>query len=77
MVTESQQKSNADVAWERHGRMWKVIGAVTLLFFVASRVLDPTMGIPLLFGAMAFFVLTAWHGVLYYKGKRERAVTAS
>jgi hypothetical protein len=73
METASQIPTAADVAWERHGRMWKVIGVVTLVLFVLSRVLDPAYGIPLLFAAMAFFVLAAWHLVLYYKGKRERA----
>jgi hypothetical protein len=77
MDTGTQRTAAAEAAWKRHGRMWKVIGVVTLLFFVASRLLDPTIGIPLLFAAMAFFVATAWHAVLYYKGARERSASAS
>jgi hypothetical protein len=72
----AEASTGSDSAWERHSRMWKLIGVVSVVLFISSQVVNPAVGIPLLFVAMATFVLAAWHFVLFYKGKRERASTA-
>ena len=68
----SEIRSPEEVSFERHDRLRKVIGALTLVLIVAALVAGPQMGIPLIFASMGCFVLAAWHQVLYARGKRLR-----
>jgi len=77
MDAGSQVRTPAELAFDRHGKMRKVIGAATVLLVLGSVVAGPQVGIPLLIASMACFVLAAWHQVLYSKGKRDRAAVTS
>ena len=71
-ATAAEIRSPEEVAFERHDRLRKVIGALTLVLVVGALIAGPGMAIPLIFASMGCFVLAAWHQVLYAKHKRAR-----
>ncbi len=77
MDTGTPRTPEANATWERHGRMWKMMGLISLILLIGSQLVDPIVGIPLLFSAMAFFVAAAWHAVLYNMGARQRAAATA
>jgi hypothetical protein len=73
MDVASEIPSPEQLSFERHDRLRKVIGALTLVLVVAAMLAGPQYGIAFIFAAMGCFVLAAWHQVLYSRGKRQHS----